>query len=43
MPERLLTFGLEPVGSTPEAFGKFVKEDIARWAKVIRASNVRVE
>jgi tripartite-type tricarboxylate transporter receptor subunit TctC len=43
MPERMLGLGLEPVGSTPEAFGKFVKEDIARWAKVIKASGVRVE
>ena len=31
-----------PRGTT-EAFGAFVKEDIARWTKVIREANVRVE
>ena len=35
--------GLDPAGGTPEAFGAFVREDIARWAKVIKEANVRVE
>jgi tripartite-type tricarboxylate transporter receptor subunit TctC len=41
--ERMAGLGLDPAGGTPEAFGAFVKEDIARWAKVIKAANVRVE
>jgi tripartite-type tricarboxylate transporter receptor subunit TctC len=41
--ERMAGLGLEPVGGTPEAFGAFVRDDIARWAKVIKAANVRVE
>jgi tripartite-type tricarboxylate transporter receptor subunit TctC len=41
--ERMAGLGLDPAGGTPEAFGVFVKEDIARWAKVIKESNVRVE
>jgi tripartite-type tricarboxylate transporter receptor subunit TctC len=41
--ERMGGLGLEPAGGTPEAFGAFVKEDIARWAKVIKSANVRVE
>jgi tripartite-type tricarboxylate transporter receptor subunit TctC len=41
--ERMSALGLEPAGGTPEAFGEFVKSDIARWAKVIRESGVRVE
>jgi len=41
--ERMITLGLDAVGGTPEAFGRFVQEDIARWAKVIKESGVRVE
>ena len=41
--ERMVTLGLDPAGGTPEAFGRFVREDIARWAKVIKESGVRVE
>ena len=41
--ERMTALGLEPAGGTPEAFGTFVKEDIARWSKVIRETGVRVE
>jgi tripartite-type tricarboxylate transporter receptor subunit TctC len=41
--ERMSALGLEPAGGTPEAFAEFVKSDIARWAKVIRESGVRVE
>jgi tripartite-type tricarboxylate transporter receptor subunit TctC len=41
--ERMVTLGLDPAGGAPEAFGRFVQEDIARWAKVIKESGVRVE
>ncbi len=41
--ERMQTLGLDPVGGTPEAFAAFVKADIARWAKVIKESGIRVE
>jgi tripartite-type tricarboxylate transporter receptor subunit TctC len=41
--QRMSALGLEPAGGTPEAFGDFVKNDIARWARVIRQSGVRVE
>ena len=39
--QRLEGLGFEPVGSTPEEFGRFVREEIARWAKVIKAANVK--
>jgi tripartite-type tricarboxylate transporter receptor subunit TctC len=35
--------GFEPVGSTPEAFDIFVRADIAKWAKTIRAAKIKVE
>ena len=41
--ERMGALGLEPAGGTPEAFAAFVKEDIARWAKVIKEANVRAD
>lgn len=40
--ERLSKFGLEPDPSTPEEFGRVVKEEVALWAKVIKEANIRV-
>jgi tripartite-type tricarboxylate transporter receptor subunit TctC len=40
---RMLDLGMEPVGNTPEAFAAFVKADIAKWAKVIKDADVRVQ
>jgi tripartite-type tricarboxylate transporter receptor subunit TctC len=41
--ERYATLGIEPVGNAPEAFGAQVRADLARWGKVVRAANVRLE
>jgi len=41
--ERLLADGAEPVGNTPEEFGAFIKAEIERWAKVIRAAGIRAD
>src|SRR5687767_11428673 len=41
--ERYGVLGIEPVGNTPDAFTGQVREDLARWAKVVKAANVRVE
>jgi tripartite-type tricarboxylate transporter receptor subunit TctC len=41
--ERYATLGIEPVGNTPEEFAAQVKADLARWEKVVKAANVRVE
>ncbi len=35
--------GLEPVPTTPEAFAKLLRSDIAKWAKVIKASGAKPE
>ncbi len=35
--------GLTAVSSSPERFDAFVKEEIVRWAKVVKASGVRAE
>ena len=41
--ERYQSSGIEPVGSTPEQFTAEIREDISRWAKVVRAANIRAE
>jgi tripartite-type tricarboxylate transporter receptor subunit TctC len=34
---------LEPIGSTPEELGRFMKSEIAKWAKVVKEANVHVD
>jgi tripartite-type tricarboxylate transporter receptor subunit TctC len=41
MRERLAMLGNEPVGSTPEEFGKRIRAEIATWGRVIRAANIK--
>ncbi|MBM3344600.1 MAG: hypothetical protein FJY56_21185 [Betaproteobacteria bacterium] len=36
--ERLATLGAEPAPLAAEEFGRFVREEIGRWAKVVKAS-----
>ena len=40
---RLLDQGAEPVGSTPQEFGKLLREEVARWAEVIGAAGIRAD
>jgi tripartite-type tricarboxylate transporter receptor subunit TctC len=41
--ERLLSQGIEPVSSTPEEFSGFIKAEMAKWSKVVKASGARPE
>jgi tripartite-type tricarboxylate transporter receptor subunit TctC len=41
--ERFAEFGAEAVSSTPEQFAKFMAGESARWGKLIREANIRVE
>lgn len=34
---------IEPVGSTPEELAKFMKTELAKWAKVVRDAKVQVD
>jgi tripartite-type tricarboxylate transporter receptor subunit TctC len=43
MLERLRKDSLEPVGSSPEAFGRAIAADIATWSKVVKAGNIKVD
>ena len=41
--ERILASGLEAISSTPEELGAFVRDEIAKWAKVIKASGIKAD
>jgi tripartite-type tricarboxylate transporter receptor subunit TctC len=41
--ERFATTDLEPNSSTPEEFGTYIRREIAKWAKVIKASGIPIE
>ncbi|MCC7484237.1 MAG: tripartite tricarboxylate transporter substrate binding protein [Burkholderiales bacterium] len=41
--ERLRGLGADPIGSTPEEFREFQRSEMERWARVIKAANIRVE
>jgi tripartite-type tricarboxylate transporter receptor subunit TctC len=41
--ERLVGLGAEPVGDTPEEFAKFIRAEAAKWGKVIKALNLKIE
>jgi tripartite-type tricarboxylate transporter receptor subunit TctC len=41
--ERLSGLGAEPVGSTPAEFARHVETEIAKWARVVKASGAKVD
>jgi len=41
--ERLLADGAEPVGNSPEAFARYLRDEIEKWAKVVRATGLRID
>jgi tripartite-type tricarboxylate transporter receptor subunit TctC len=41
--EGLLAQGSDPVGSTPEEFGRHLRNEIDKWSKVVQASGLRAD
>ena len=41
--ERFAQMGVEAVGSTPDAFAAFIREDFARWTKVVKSAGIKAE
>jgi tripartite-type tricarboxylate transporter receptor subunit TctC len=39
----MLALGAEPVPTSPEAFGAYVKSEIAKWTKVIKDAGIKVQ
>ncbi len=38
--KRFTEFAVEPIGNDPATFSKLVREEIARWAKIIKTANI---
>jgi tripartite-type tricarboxylate transporter receptor subunit TctC len=43
MIERLVMLGYEAVGRAPDEFAAWIKTQISKWKKVIRAANIQAE
>jgi tripartite-type tricarboxylate transporter receptor subunit TctC len=41
--ERYAALGIEPVGNTPDQFTAQIRADLARWEKVVKAANIRLD
>ena len=41
--DKLLLQGFEPVGGTPAEFGAYIKSEIEKWGKVVKAAGIRAE
>ena len=40
---RLAADGSEPVGSTPQQFGEHIRTEVAKWAKLTKQMNIRMD
>ena len=41
--ERLIAQGADPVGDTPEEFAQYIKAEAAKWGRIIKALNLKIE
>lgn len=41
--ERLIQMGIDPVGNSPAQFDQFLKDEVAKWGKVIKQAGVKIE
>jgi len=41
--QKLVEQGAEPVGNTPEEFSKLLREEVAKWAEVVKLSGAKAE
>jgi tripartite-type tricarboxylate transporter receptor subunit TctC len=39
--DKLIAQGTDPVGSSPEEFGAFMKSEAVKWARVIKGANIK--
>ena len=43
MAERLRAAGLEPAGTTPDAFVARIRADLAQWRDLVKAANIKLQ
>jgi tripartite-type tricarboxylate transporter receptor subunit TctC len=41
--EKFSQQGVDPASSTPEEFAQLIRDEVARWAKVIRTAGIKIE
>ena len=41
--EKLDTYGVEPLGLTPEEFARFIPQDMAFWAEAVKIAGVTLQ
>src|SRR5262245_24287574 len=41
--ERYAALGIDPVGNSREQFGEQIRADLARWEKVVKGANIKLE
>ncbi len=41
--EKMSALGSEPIGNTPEQYDAFIRQEVAKWAAVAKAGNIRAE
>jgi tripartite-type tricarboxylate transporter receptor subunit TctC len=35
--------GVDPEGSTPEELGKYMRSELAKWARVVKVANIKLD
>jgi tripartite-type tricarboxylate transporter receptor subunit TctC len=41
--ERFAATGVEPIGTTPEQFATYMRDEFVKWGKVVRSTGVKAE
>lgn len=36
-------FGMDPVGSTPQEYDRFIRTEVVRWSRVVKDANIRIQ
>jgi tripartite-type tricarboxylate transporter receptor subunit TctC len=43
MNARMAPLGLEPVGSTPEQYNAQIRQEIDKWAGIVKTANIKID
>jgi tripartite-type tricarboxylate transporter receptor subunit TctC len=43
MREKFIQQGADPIGNTPDEFGQYIRDETAKWAKIVKASGAKAD